>query len=183
MVKMMTFHTKLDNEHYPLIALDLGYSHYTASCGIMHSGIKEPATLQFGDAVSEVTRLVEQNGPCILILEAVLSTYHDEYGNPDIRGAFEKGRGWYHGPGVTTYAAAVRFLRMLRKNCPSNATVYLAEAFLSFKKKRSRHCDDARIIFDSFWDTPTESLKDRTEPILDFISGIPSVRVFKPQQF
>jgi hypothetical protein len=180
---MITFRTKISEEQYPLIAVDLGYSHDKASCGIMHSGIKEPATLQFGDAVSEVTRLVEQNGPCILILEAVLSTYHDEYGNPDIRGAFEKGRGWYHGPGVATYAAAVRFLRMLRKNCSSNATVYLAEAFLSFKKKRSRHCDDARIIFDSFWDTPTESLRDGTEPILNFISGVPSVRVFKPREF
>lgn len=180
---MITFHTRIIEEHCPLVAIDLGYSHDMASCGIMHPGIKEPATLQFGDAVREVTGLVEQIGPCILILEAVLSTYHDEYGNPEIRGAFEKGRGWYHGPGVATYAAAVRFLRMLRKNCSSNATVYLAEAFLSFKKKRSRHCDDARTIFDSFWDTPTESLKDGTEPILDFISGVPSVRVFKLKEF
>ena len=179
---MITFHTKINKEHCPLIAIDLGYSHHVASCGIMHSGIKEPATLQFGTTVQEVTRLVEQIGPCILILEAVLSTYHDECGNPDIRGVFEKGRGWYYGPGVVTYAAAVRFLRMLRKNCSSNATVYLAEAFLSFKKKRGFHSDDALVIFNSFWDTPTESLKDGTEPILDFILGVPSVKVFKAKE-
>jgi len=145
----------------------------------MHSGINEPATLQFGTTIEEVGRLVEQIGTCVLILEAVLSTYHDEHGNPDIRGVFEKGRGWYYGPGVATYAAAMQFLRMLRKNCSSNATVYLAEAFLSFKRKRSRHKDDARIIFNSFWDTPSESLKEGTEPILDFILGIPSIKVFK----
>jgi hypothetical protein len=180
---MITLQTKINKEHCPLIAVDLGYSHDKASCGIMHSGIKEPATLQFGDAVKEVTKLLEQISPCILIIEAVLSTYHDEDGNPDIRGFFEKGRGWYYGPGVATYAAAIRFLRMLRKNCSNNAAVYLSEAFLSFKKKRSRHCDDARIIFDSFWETPTESLKDGTEPILNFILGVPSVRVFKPREF
>ena len=179
---MITFHTNINKKHYPLITIDLGYSHFVASCGLMHSGIKEPTTLQFGATVEEVTRLVEQIGSCVLILEAVLSTYHDEFGNPDIRGFFEKGRGWYHGPGVATYAAAVRFLRMLRKNCASNTIVYLAEAFLSFKKKRSRHSDDARIIFNSFWDTPTESLKDGTEPILDLILGVPSVKVFKPKE-
>ena len=179
MNKMVTFYTKINKRNCPHIAVDLGYSHDAASCGIMHSVIKEPATLQFGTAIKEVARLVEQIGPCVLILEAVLSTYHDEWGNPDIRGVFEKGRGWYYGPGVATYAAAIRFLRMLRENCSSNATVYLSEAFLSFKRKRSSHSDDAQIIFNSFWDTPSETLKDGTEPILDFISGIPSVKVFK----
>ena len=57
--------------------------------------------------------------------------------------------------------------------------VYLAEAFLSFKKNRSAHSDDAMIIFNSFWHTQPESLKDGTEPILDIVEGIPSVRVFK----
>jgi len=179
MNNMVTFYTKINKRNCPHIAVDLGYSHDAASCGIMHSVIKEPATLQFGAAIKEVARLVEQIGPCVLILEAVLSTYHDEWGNPDIRGVFEKGRGWYYGPGVATYAAAIRFLRMLRENCSSNAAVYLSEAFLSFKKKRSSHSDDARIIFNSFWDTPSETLKDGTEPILDFILGIPSVKVFK----
>jgi len=179
---MITFQTKINQVHYPNIALDLGYSHDKASCGIMHLGIKEPATIQFGTAIKEVSRLIEKIGTCVLIIEAVLSTYHNEYGNPDIRGVFEEKRGWYYGPGVVTYAAAIRFLQMLRKNCSSNNTVYLAEAFLSFKKKRSRHSDDAHIIFNSFWDTPMESLKDGTEPILDFILGVPSVKVFKPKE-
>ena len=83
--KMITFHTKINKIHYPHIALDLGYSHKAASCGIMHSGIKEPVTLHFGNTINEVSRLVDQIGTCVLIIEAVLSTYHDENGNPEIR--------------------------------------------------------------------------------------------------
>jgi len=176
---MITYLTEIDRRFCPHIAIDMGYSRDKASCGIMHAGIKEPATLTFGATIKEVARLVEQIGTCVLILEAVLSTYHDERGNPDIRGAFEKGRGWYHGPGVATYAAAIRFLRILSQNCSSNTSIFLAEAFLSFKKNRSPHSDDAWIIFNSFWDTDSESLKDGTEPILEFINGVPSVRVFK----
>lgn len=175
---MITFETIIDFKESPLVAIDLGYSHKAASCGIMHSGLKEPAMLQFGPTIEEVIRLTENTDRLVLILEAVLSTYHDEHGNPDIRGGFEKGRGWYYGPGVATYAAAVRFLRILRRKCTGNSIVYLAEAFLSFKKKPSSHCNDALIIFNSFWDTPTQRLKDGTEPILDFINGIPNVRVF-----
>lgn len=176
---MISYHTNIDRRNYPHLVIDLGYSRDKASCGIMHAGIKESATLQFGATIKEVARLVDKFGTCILILEAVLSTYHDEHGNPDIRGDFEKGRGWYYGPGVATYAAAIRFLRIIHQKCSNNATVYLAEAFLSFKKKRSHHSDNARIIFDSFWNTHSESLNDGPEPILDFIEGIPSVRVFK----
>ncbi len=176
---MITFHTNIDRMDYPLLAIDLGYSHKKASCGIMHTGIKEPMSLTFGASIKEVIRLVEQHLTLVLVVEAVLSTYHDKYGNPDIRGDFEKGRGWYHGPGVATYAAAIRLLGTLRQNSTSNATVYLAEAFLSFKKTRSSHSNDALIIFNSFWNTNTKKLKDGTEPIQDFIEGVPSVRVFK----
>ena len=177
--EMITYHTDIDRRYVPHVVIDLGYSHDATSCGIMHAGIKEPSALQFGTTIKEVATLVEQLGTCVLILEAVLSTYHDEHGNPDIRGDFEKGRGWYYGPGVVTYAAAIRFLRILHQKCSTNATVYLAEAFLSFKERRSRHSEDARIIFDSFYETHIESLKHGTEPILDIIDGIPSVRVFK----
>ena len=176
---MISYHTDIDRRYIPRVVIDLGYSHDAASCAIMHAGIKEPSTLQFGATIKEVATLIEQVGTCVVILEAVLSTYHDEHGNPDIRGDFEKGRGWYYGPGVATYAAAIRFLRILHQTCSGNATVYLAEAFLSFKERRSHHSEDARVIFDSFWDTHAESLKHGTEPILDIIEGIPSVRVFR----
>jgi hypothetical protein len=85
--------------------------------------------------------------PSVLILEAVLSTYHRPNGNPDIRGQFEKGRGWYYGPGVTTLAAAMRFIGQLTRRVKADHDLLLAEAFLSFKKVKSRHLDDALTIY------------------------------------
>ena len=100
-------------------------------------------------------------------------------GNPDIRGDFEKGRGWYYGPGVVTLAAALRFLKILRNEVSKDARVILSEAFLSFKNGRTNHSNDAKIIYDQFWKTKPEKIREGTEPILEFISGVPSVRVFK----
>ena len=175
---MVNYYTNIKRIHYPLVAIDLGYSHKNASCGIMHSGIQEPRSLTFGASIKEVIRLVEQHRKLILVIEAVLSTFHDVHGNPDIRGDFEKGRGWYYGAGVLTYAAANRFLRTLHQNVSGNATIYLAEAFLSFKETHSSHSNDALIIFNSFWNTNSEILEQGIEPILDFVEGVPSVKVF-----
>ncbi len=98
-----------------------------------------------------------------------------------IRGDFEKGRGWYYGPGVVTFAAAMRFLNTLRNIVSIDASVILAEAFLAFKKKRSDHSKDAMTIYNKFWETKPEKLRAGVEPILEGISGVPSVRVFAEQ--
>jgi len=158
--------------------LDLGYSRDKASCGIMYGGLDQPKEVQFGNAICSVNQWISKNDPCILIVEAVLSTYHNGSGNPDIRGEFEKGRGWYHGAGVATFAAALRFLQVLRKKISPNASVFLAEAFLSFKKKRTRHADDALKIYNRFWNTNPEEVKRGTEPILGIIDGVPKICVF-----
>jgi hypothetical protein len=34
------------------------------------------------------------------------------------------------------------------------------------------------IIYNQFWETKPEEVRFGTEPILEFISGVPSVRVF-----
>jgi len=39
MNKMVAFYTKINKRNCPHIAVDLGYSHDAASCGIMHSVI------------------------------------------------------------------------------------------------------------------------------------------------
>ena len=144
---------------------------------MMYEGIDEPIELTFGDAIYAVKDRINIRGSCILVIEAVLSTFHNKEGNPDIRGNFEQGRGWYYGPGVVTFAAAIRFLSILRKIVSIDASVMLAEAFLSFKKNRSSHSKDALIIYKKFWETKPEVLRDGTEPILDCINGVPSVRV------
>ena len=177
-INMIIYQTDKLQLRDKLIALDLGYSRNKPTCGMMHSDIDQPVELTFGDAINAVRNRIEKYGPCILTIEAVLSTFHNDEGNPDIRGDFEKGRGWYYGPGAVTLAAAMRFLSILRKVVSTDATVKLAEAFLSFKIKRSSHSRDARIIYSQFWETKPEKIRDGTEPILKFISGVPSVRVF-----
>ena len=175
---MISYNTHNLQPSYKYIALDIGYSKEKPTCGMMYDGINEPIELTFGNAISAVKNKIEQYGACILIIEAVLSTFHNREGNPDIRGDFEKGRGWYYGPGVVTFAAAMRFLNILRNVVSIDASVLLAEAFLSFKKGRSSHSKDAMIIYNRFWETKPEEIRDGTEPILEFISGVPSVRVF-----
>jgi hypothetical protein len=58
----------------------------------MYKGIAQPIELQFGNTISAVAQWINQNSTCILIIEAVLSTFHNESGNPDIRGDFGQGR-------------------------------------------------------------------------------------------
>jgi hypothetical protein len=178
---MISYQTNIDKRDYPLVAIDLGYSHKKKSCAIWYEGILEAdKILTFGETIERVTSLVDSFGPLVLILEAVLSTYHDKHGNPDIRGKFEAGMGWYYGPAVATYAAALRFLKMLYQRCTTNSIVYLAEAYLSFKNSRSPNSADTLFVFNSFWDTKVENLKEGTEPILNIIQGTPGVRVFNP---
>jgi len=177
-IDMITFETKILPGNFSLIAIDLGYSRETATCGLMHDGIDVPIVLTFGDAIIHVKECINKKRFCILVMEAVLSTFHNLKGNPDIRGDFEKGRGWYYGPGVITLASALRFLKVLRNEVSKDARVILSEAFLSFKKGRSNHSKDAKIIYDQFRKTQPEIIREGTEPILEFISGVPSVRVF-----
>lgn len=176
---MITFEIKILSGNFSLIALDLGYSREKASCGLMHDGLDEPIVLTFGDALINVKECINRKRFCVLVMEAVLSTFHNFKGNPDIRGEFEKGRGWYYGPGVITMASALRLLKILRNEVSKDVRVIISEAFLSFKKGRSNHSKDAKIIYDQFWKTKPEKIREGTEPILEFISGIPSVRVFK----
>ncbi|MDB2682043.1 hypothetical protein N9Z14_05550 [Opitutales bacterium] len=115
---MVTRFSAVSDPALPIIAIDLGYSANSRSCGFAHSGTKETQTLRFGECISSTVELLKQQGRHQLILEAVLSTYHRFDGNPDIRGDFEKGRGWYYGPGVATLAAALRFLHVLDQQLP-----------------------------------------------------------------
>jgi hypothetical protein len=113
----------------------------------------------------------------LLILEAVLSTYHAPSGNPDIRGDFERGRGWYWGAGVLTFAGALRFLHALNQELKGRELL-LAEAFLSNKDAPTGHSDDAVLIHEGFRATQAALLKSGVEPASPLVGGVPSVRVF-----
>lgn len=166
----------------PIIAIDLGYSAHTSSCGFTHSDASESANLQFGACIEATRELIQARGPHILILEAVLSTYHRPDGNPDIRGDFEKGRGWYYGPGVSTLAGAMRFLQVLDQTLPESIRpIPLVEGFLSYKKSRTEHYDDAQRLLNEFITAERFTAETGSEPILSAITGIPQIRRFNPR--
>jgi hypothetical protein len=160
------------------IAVDIGYSSKSKSCGLAWDGQKEARCLRFGDCIREVAELCLRFEEPLLVVEAPLSIFHRMDGNPGIRGEFEKGRGWYWGPGAVALVAAMRLLRMLGKQLPADKPVLLAEAFLSNKPNRTSHIDDASRIVDEFWLRNNEPLWEGVEPASDLISEIPCVRVF-----
>lgn len=159
----------------PLLAIDLGYSATQASCGIAASH-SENHTLEFGASIQWTADYLREHGPHVLILEAVLSTYHRPDGNPAIRGEFEKGRGWYHGPGVSTYAAALRFLQQLAPKLPDSSPLPLVEGFLSYKPVKTTHAHDAQRLLQEFEHAERFSPCSGSEPICPLIHGIPEVR-------
>jgi hypothetical protein len=162
----------------PLVAVDLGYSSRTRSCGIARTGSAECEALTFGEAISRVRGLLEENRGRVLVLEAALSTLHDLKGNPQIRCEEEKGRGWYWGPGVLSLVAATRFLNELAKRLKAGSPVRVAEAFLSNKTGPRAHIADAAQIVRQFWQTKPVRLAEGVEP-LPMIRGVPSIRVFR----
>lgn len=163
-----------------MVAVDLGYSAKQASCGLMHKGLAEPVALTFGELTSALIDALNHDAPCVLAIEAVLSTYHTPAGNPDIRCDAERGRGWYYGPGVSTFAGALRLLQQLTSQVHRQHPVYLAEAFLSFKKARTTHTSDALRIYREFHSVQVVAPCPGSQPILANIRGLPPILCFQP---
>ena len=160
----------------PIVAIDIGYSAQTASCALANSYTRETQTIKFGECIETTRHLIEEKGNHTIILEAVLSTYHRLDGNPDIRGDFEKGRGWYYGPGVSTFAAAIRFLLVLDQKLPERIRpIPIVEGFLSYKKIRTQHADDAQRLLKEFYTAERFKARSGSEPIISEIEGIPSI--------
>lgn len=162
--------------HGSLVVVDLGYSATKATCGLAHKG--RPSNLRFGDAIVEVVRLLQQIPDPVLVLEAPLSTLHDCDECPVVRGQFEIGRGWYWGPGAVAALAAQRFLHVVGARLNRGPPIWLAEAFLANKGRRTRHSDDAQRIRGSFWGAPPVTIQKGAQPLLPEIAGVPDVRVF-----
>ena len=168
---------KQDTSGLPRIAIDLGYSAKQKSCGVATTHNADTHSLTFGDCIDFVDTLIREQGRHTLIVEAVLSTYHSVDGNPAIRGEFEKGRGWYHGPGVTTFAAAIRFLSELDRRLPNELRpIPLVEGFLSYKPTRTTHVDDAQRLLLEFDRAEVFEPAVGSEPICALMAGIPEIR-------
>ena len=161
-----------------IIAIDLGYSAKAKSCGMAWTGGKSPEEMTFGDCIERTVALIDQLGTPVLVLEAVLSRYHQANGNPEIRGAYEKGRGWYHGPGVTTLAAAMEFLEQVDARLPKGISLPLYEGLLSFKKTRTTHADDAQYMLEHFLTVPLADVPPSSRPLLPCMDGPPKIKLY-----
>ena len=173
---MQRYTTRLESS-LPLLAVDLGYSARSKSCGVAWADGTVVQSFEFGECIQAVAQQLSTGGRHTLILEAVLSTYHTIEGNPMIRGDFEKGRGWYHGPGVSTFAAALRFVRELDRVLPNDLRpIPLVEGFLSYKPVRTAHSEDARRLLAEFNHAECFEALSGSEPICDLIDGVPQIR-------
>ena len=172
-----------DDESESLIAIDIGYSTSRPTCGLATSrdigSVRRKLT--FGAMVDEVVELLtrRRDHPPIVIIEAPLSTCHEESGNPKLRGTFEVGRPWWVGAGATVTLAAQRLLGQLASRLPSGgAPIPMAEAFLSNKQQATCHLSDARIILERFSMTKPERLEIGTTGLMRLTAEPPPVRVF-----
>lgn len=180
----------------PVVAIDLGYSKTTKSCGVADDADLGGVNLRFGQALGRVVGQINcSKTPPLLFIEAPLSVRHcDE--NPAPRGRFEEkqasqsvGREWYLRGGATTTLAAIRFLRRVDQclqelGCTSRS-IPIVEAFLSNKSGPTDDKRDAvrmrgKVLAArrSRPGKPFAGVYERAESILpDLIRGVPPVIV------
>ena len=94
MVKFKTGTLKLAKDGTaPLTtAIDLGFAKSRASCGVAWATSSRPeaVALTFEDCIAKVASLVRKQERANLIIEAPLSGFFSEDGNPIERGSFER---------------------------------------------------------------------------------------------
>lgn len=119
----------------PCMAVDLGFSGTSRSCGVASvdvTGALNPVRRTFSECVAEVAAHVHRHGEGVLVIEAPLSAYFNDRGNPCARGPFEaspKPRWWSLGAGATMALAAQYFLRFVQQQMGSG-TLHLVEGFV-----------------------------------------------------
>jgi hypothetical protein len=147
-----------------VVAVDLGFAERDETCGLAWrcgAAPEEAASTTFGGCIRRIAELVTAaEARAALIIEAPLSGCFNADGNPMARDygetrangrSLESGRGWYCGAGAIVALGAVFFLRRLRDALgKSDATIVLFEGFVSFKRKKSEHVDDARKLLEMF---------------------------------
>ncbi|HEY9162855.1 MAG TPA: hypothetical protein VIS94_17395 [Desulfomonilia bacterium] len=157
-------------------SIDMGFSTKNKTCGIFYpEGKKE--NIIYGNLFDEFKSFAkEEKNKIGLIIEAPLSYYLDEKGNPKGREKpkekdGEKTRYWYTGSGSSVLIAALMLLKKIHDHKDDKKIVYLYEGFLSFKgrpdnEKKSNHYDDAEKLY--------EQRGEVIEPASDYI-GIMSL--------
>lgn len=188
-----------DERHRATVAVDVGFASRNASTGLAWSVPADigSATVTFGNSVSRVAELLQQQRRANLILEAPLSSFFSSAGNPvgrrefEVRAATEgakaQHRYWYTGAGASTLLASIFFLRGLEKLLPGREpSVALYEGFISFKRGPTCDRSDAEVLRGAFLkgDVGLREVKPQTGEslvtVIQLIGGSPSVAVAPP---
>lgn len=121
----------------PMLAVDMGFSGKSASCGYAFRAAGDKLTRSqnktFADCLQAVADRIGRVGDLLLIIEAPLSAAFDSKGNPQPRGTFEsspKPRWWSLGPGSAMSLAAMHFLKRLASLISANRKCYLVEGYV-----------------------------------------------------
>ena len=151
----------------PVIAVDMGFSGKTASCGYAFRatavGPIEAENKKFHACLAAVISEFRRIEEAVLILEAPLSSAFDRLGNPQPRGDFErvpKPRWWSLGPGASMSLAAMYFLKRFVDEMPEITRCHLIEGFV-VGADSGHDADVAKALIGSFagvqpcaWKTP-----------------------------
>ncbi len=179
----------------PVIAVDMGFSGKTASCGYAFraaaNGSVESENKKFHDCLSAVVTQFQNMGEAVLILEAPLSSAFDRLGNPQPRGDFErypKPRWWSLGPGASMSLAAMHFLKRFVEAVPELTKCHLIEGFV-VGADSGHDADVAEALINAFtgvqrcaWQPPAASqLMSVIEWVVPFSSGCASPIVLIPE--
>lgn len=121
----------------PMLAVDMGFSGKSASCGYAYRAAGDQQTRSenktFANCLQTVAEQISRAGDVLLIIEAPLSAAFNQKGNPQSRGAFEsspKPRWWSLGPGAAMSQAAMHFLKRLASQIPANRKCHLVEGYV-----------------------------------------------------
>jgi len=175
----------------PVMAVDLGFSGATRSCGVAatHDGeTARPAAQRFGECVSTVIHFAHDHREIVLVIEAPLCAAFDERGNPAPRGDFERSpraRWWSLGAGAAMALAAQHFLSTVHDAVP-DGTVNLVEGFVvgADSGDHGQVAADLMLAFvglsDSAWYVPPA----KSKLVLDWVlrqPGQPSPLILAPR--
>lgn len=119
----------------PCMAVDLGFSGKSRSCGVASfdgKGPRSPVKRTFRECVDDIATHVHRHGDSVLVIEAPLSACFNARGNPCARGAFEgapKPRWWSLCAGATMALVAQYHLRFVQQHS-GDGTLHLIEGFV-----------------------------------------------------
>ena len=120
----------------PLVAVDMGFSGSSKSCGVALSVPGEEPKAKahhFGSAADAVAGFLTDHRGGVVVLEAPLSAAFNAKRNPRSRGDFEevdKPRWWSFGAGAQMALSALYFCRRLDELVPQNFSIHLIEGFV-----------------------------------------------------